>query len=99
MTTQRLIFFLIVCMSLFAMAEMFRISNDFNELQRFQRGFGNRRALEFRLKHHYPKEFLYAIDNQDNFQDDRHLFLNPTESIEQNDGIQQLPSPSSMNYR
>ena len=98
MSTQRFIFILIVCISLSVMAEMFRINHDLDEFQRFQRGFGNRRAIASRLKQHYPKEFLYAIKNQDNLQDDKHLFLNPYDSIEQNGGVQQ-PQSSSMDYR
>lgn len=81
------------------MAEMFRINHDLDEFQRFQRGFGNRRAIAFRLKQHYPKELLYAISNQDNLQDDKHLFLYPYDSIEQDGGVQQPQSSSSMDYR
>jgi hypothetical protein len=64
-------------------------TNNFDEFERYQRGFGNRRALVTRLKHHDPKEFLFGYDNRDNFRDDKHLFSNPDETIEQNIIIQQ----------
>jgi hypothetical protein len=64
-------------------------ANNFDEFERYQRGFGNRRALVTRLKHHDPKEFLFGYDNRDNFRDDKHLFSNPDETIEQNILIQQ----------
>lgn len=98
MSTQRLISLFTVCMSLFVMAEMFRINSGFNEFQRSQRGFGNRRTLASRLKHHYPQELIDAINNQDNVQNGRHLFRYPYNSIEQNGEVQQ-PQSSSMDYR
>jgi len=80
----------IVCTSLFIIVQMYSINtNNFDEFERYQRGFGNRRALATRLKHHDPKEFLFGYDNRDNFRDDKHLFSNPDETIEQNIIIQQ----------
>ena len=64
---------------------MYSINNNLDEFQRYQRGFGNRRALVTRLKHRYPNEILFGYDNQDNIRDDKHLFSNPYETIEQND--------------
>lgn len=71
------------------MVEMYTINDNSDEIQRYLRGFGNRRALLTRLKHHYPKESLFGYDNQDNLRDDKHLFPNSYEPIEQNDIIQQ----------
>lgn len=68
---------------------MYSINDNLDEYQRYQRGFGNRRALGTRLKHHYSKESLYGYDNQDNLRDDKHLFPNTYELIEPNDLIQQ----------
>ncbi len=78
-----------VFLSLLMIVQMFTINNHLAEFQRYQRGFGNRRALVTRLKHHDPKEFLFGYDNRDNFRDDKHLFSNPDETIEQNILIQQ----------
>jgi hypothetical protein len=59
------------------MVEMYIISNNLEEFQRYQRGFGNRRGLVIGLKHHYPKEYVFDYD--------KHLFSNPDESVEEND--------------
>jgi len=72
-------------MSLFIIVQMYTFNTNIDEFQRFQRGFGNRRSLITRLKHHYPKEALFDYENQDNLPDDKHLFSNPYETIESND--------------
>jgi hypothetical protein len=76
-------------MSFFIIVQMYSINNNLDEFQRYQRGFGNRRALATRLKHHYPNEILFGYDSQDNIRDDKRLFPNPYETIEQNDIIHQ----------
>jgi len=84
----------IICTSLFAIVQMYSINNNLDEFHRYQRGFGNRRALATRLKHHFPKEILLDFDSQDNLRGDKHLFSNPYELMEQNDIIQQQQQPS-----
>ncbi len=94
MLKQHLWLMFIICTTLFALVQMYSINNNFDEYQRYQRGFGNRRALVTRLKHHYnPKEILFGFESQDNLRDDKHLFSNPYELIEQNDIIQQQQQP------
>ena len=79
---------------------MFSINNNLDEFQRYQRGFGNRRSLNTRLKHHYPKEILFGFDNQNNLRDDKYLFSNPYGTIEQNDIThQQQEEQPSIIYR
>ncbi len=85
--------------SLFTIVQMFTIDNNLDEYQRYQRGFGNRRSLGTRLKPHYNlKDILFGVDHQDNLRDEKHLFSNPYESVEQNDIIQQQQHPPSI-YR
>jgi hypothetical protein len=69
---------------------MFTINNHLAEFQRYQRGFGNRRALVTRLKHHYPSEILLEFDN---LRDGKYLLSNPYETKEQNDIIHQEQQP------
>ncbi|UJR26846.1 hypothetical protein I4U23_008158 [Adineta vaga] len=95
--SQRYLFF--ICMIytfLFLAVQMYRINNDFDEFQRYQRGFGNRRSLSMHhLRHHHPKDILYTFDNQD----DKYLFVNPSETNEQNDlTSQQQQQQSSILY-
>jgi hypothetical protein len=74
---QQHLFLIVIILTSLLMVEMYIISNNLEELQRYQRGFGNRRALVIGLKHHYPKEFLFGSDKD--------LFSNPDESIEEDD--------------
>jgi hypothetical protein len=78
---------------------MYSINANLEEFQRYQRGFGNRRALVTRLKQHYPNEILFGFDNQDNLRDDKHLFSNPYETIEQNDITHRQQQQSPVIYR
>jgi hypothetical protein len=79
--------------------QMFTINNHLAEFQRYQRGFGNRRALVTRLKHHYPSEILFEFDNQNNLRDGKYLLSNPYEIKEQNDIIHQQQEQKPIIYR
>ena len=94
MSQQNLFFMFIVCTSLFLIVQMYSIHNNLDEFDRYQRGFGNRRALVNHLRHHYPKESLFESENQDNLRNDKHLLLNPYQIIEQEDVMQQQQQPS-----
>ncbi|CAF0903778.1 unnamed protein product [Rotaria sp. Silwood1] len=89
MSQQHLFLMFMVGTSLFIIVQMCSINNNPDELRRYQRGFGNRRALVTALKHHYPKPILAGLDNQDHFRADKYLFSNPYDTIEQNDLTQQ----------
>ncbi|CAF3332532.1 unnamed protein product [Rotaria socialis] len=93
MSQQRLLFMFIVGMSLFIIVQMCSINNNPDEFRRYQRGFGNRRALISALKHHYPKDILFGLDNQDNVRSDKYLFSNPYDAIEQHELTQQQQTP------
>ncbi|CAF0776547.1 unnamed protein product [Rotaria sordida] len=89
MSQQHLFLIFIVGTSLLIIVQMCSVNNNPDEFQRYQRGFGNRRALVTALKHYYPKENLLRLNNQDNLRAYKSLFSNPYDTIQQNDLTQQ----------
>lgn len=66
---------------------MLTMPDYFNEIQRYQRGFGNRRTLIDYFKNFYPEE---------DFHNEEILFYHPIDSQEQTEFLSDHQQPSNI---
>ena len=84
--SRLLLLTLLLCASLILAVPMFSLNHkDADEFHRYQRGFGNRRALIARLQQDYPKQIACVLNGDEEQCNDKYSLLNSPEAKQQTD--------------
>ena len=98
MSPSRLLLTLLLCASLILAVQLFSLNQKYaDEFHRYQRGFGNRRALIARLQQDYPKTIACTLNSDDEQCNDKYLLLNSPEAKQQIDFTERQRHPSMFN--